>query len=46
MYREQVEKVLPEVISKKQSYTLSDIINCCLAINQRTPDNISQIAVM
>lgn len=27
MYREQVEKILPEVISKKQSYTLSDIIS-------------------
>lgn len=46
MYREQVEKVLPEVISKKQSYTLSDIINCCMAVNQKTLDNISKIAVM
>ena len=46
MYREQVEEILPEVISKKQSYTLSDIISCCMAVNQKTLDNISKIAVM
>ena len=46
IYREQVEEILPEVISKKQSYTLSDIISCCMAVNQKTLDNISKIAVM
>ena len=46
MYREQVEEILPEVISKKQSYTLSDIISCCMAVNQKTLDNISMMAVM
>ena len=46
MYREQVDEILPEVISKKQSYTLSDIISCCMAVNQKTLDNISMMAVM
>ena len=46
MYREQVEEILLEVISKKQSYTLSDIISCCMAVNQKTLNNISKMAVM
>ena len=46
IYRAQVEEILPEVISKKQSYTFSDIIRCCIAVNQKTLDNISKIAVM
>ncbi len=45
MYREQVEEILPEVIHKKQSYTLAEVIQCCMEINQRTLDNISKIAV-
>lgn len=46
MYREQVEEILPEVIRKKQSYTLLDIINCCMKINQKTLDKISGMAMM
>ena len=45
MYREQVEEILPEVIHKKQSYTLAEVIQCCMEINQRTLDNITKIAV-
>ena len=46
MYREQVEEILPEVIGKKKSYTLLDIINCCMKINQKTLDKISRMAMM
>lgn len=45
MEREDVEAILPEVISKKQSYTLADIVACCLAVNQQTIHNIKNIAV-
>lgn len=45
MYREEVEEILPKVIHKKQSYTLAEVIQCCMEINQRTLDNITKIAV-
>lgn len=45
MYREQVEDILPDLISEKKSYTASDIVQCCLEINRRTIQNISQIAI-
>ena len=40
MYREDIEQIIPDVISNKKSYTLSDIISCCMAVNQRTVENI------
>ena len=45
MYREQVEDILPEVISERKSYTLSDIVQCCLEVNRRTVQNIAKIAI-
>lgn len=45
MFREDIEAILPEVISSKKSYSLADIISCCMAVNQRTVKNISKIAV-
>ena len=45
MNREDVEAILPAVISKKQAYTLADIVACCLAVNQQTIHNITDIAV-
>ena len=45
MNREDVEAILPAVISKKQAYTLADIVACCLAVNQQTIHNITNIAV-
>ena len=45
MYREQVEKLIPEVTHMKQSYSLAEVIQCCMEVNQRTLDNITKIAV-
>ena len=40
-----IEAILPEIISSKKSYSLADIISCCMAVNQRTVKNISKIVV-
>ena len=40
MHREDVERFLPEVIHNKKQYTLLDLISCCMAINQKTIENI------
>ena len=45
MNREDVEEILPDIINKKQSYTLADIVACCLAVNQQTIHNITDMAV-
>lgn len=45
MFREDIEAILPEVISSKKSYSLADVISCCMAVNQCTVKNISKIAV-
>lgn len=45
MYQEQVEDILPEIISRKRTYTVSDIVQCCLEVNRRTVQSISQIAI-
>lgn len=45
MYREQVEEFIPQVIHLKQSYSLAELIQCCMEVNQRTLDNITKIAV-
>lgn len=45
MFREDIEAILPDVISSKKSYSLTDVISCCMAVNQRTVKNISKIAV-
>jgi len=45
MKREDVEVVLSELISNKKTYTLAEVVNCCLAINQQTIHNITDMAV-
>ena len=40
MCREEVEEFLPEVISVKRQYSLTDLICCCMAVNQKTIQNI------
>ena len=42
MQREDVEEFLPEVISSKKQYSLADLITCCMAVNQKTLENIIQ----
>ncbi len=45
MFREDIEAILPDIISSKKSYSLADVISCCMAVNQWTVRNISKIAV-
>lgn len=45
MLRDDVESLLKSVISTKKNYTLSDVISCCLAINQYTISNIKNILI-
>lgn len=45
MLREDIEAILPEVINSKESYSLADIISCCMAVNQRTVRNIINMAL-
>lgn len=45
MCRAQIEDILPEIISKKSSYSPSDIIQCCIEVNRRTLQNILDMAI-
>ena len=45
MRREDVEEFLPEVISAKKQYSLADLICCCMAVNQKTIQDIVQIGI-
>ena len=45
MKREDVEMFLSELISNKKTYTLAEVITCCLAINQQTIHNITDMTV-
>ena len=45
MYREEVEVLLSEFISKKEYYSLQDIIYCCMMMNQQTIKNIRLLSV-
>lgn len=42
MQREDIEAFLPEVISDKKQYSMADLIICCMAVNQKTLENIIQ----
>lgn len=45
MYREDVEALLPKVISEKEHYSLSDVVYCCMMVNQQTINNIRLLSV-
>ncbi|MGN0318297.1 MAG: helix-turn-helix domain-containing protein [Lachnospira sp.] len=45
MMREDVEQIIPEVLSSKKLYTLTDIITVCMVVNQKTLSNIRKIAI-
>lgn len=45
MMREDIEEILPEVISKKKTYTFADIVSCCMAINQQTICKIRSMVI-
>ena len=45
MRREDVERIIPEALSHKKSYTLVDVITACMMINQKTLSNIRKLAI-
>lgn len=45
MMREDVEMKLSEVISNKKTYSFSDVVSCCMAINQETIRSIRNMAI-
>lgn len=46
MCREEVEQFLPEIIGDKKMYSWTDLIGCCMAVNQKTIKNISEMNLM
>ena len=45
MTRDDVEAIISDSISEKKSYTLSDMITACMAVNSKTIQSITNIAV-
>ena len=45
MMREDVERIIPEALSHKKSYTLSDVITAGMMVNQKTLSNIRKLAI-
>ena len=45
MLREDVERIIPEALSHKKSYTLPDGITACMVVNQKTLSKIRKMAV-
>lgn len=45
MMREDVERIIPEALSHKKSYTLADVITACMMVNQKTLSRIRKIAI-
>lgn len=45
MMREDVERIIPEALSHKKSYTLADVIAACMMVNQKTLSNIRKFVI-
>lgn len=45
MMREDVERIIPEALSHKKSYTLADVITACMMVNQKTLSRIRKLAI-
>lgn len=45
MMRSDIEQIIPEVLTMKQSYSLHDIIIACMLTNQKTLSNIRQMVI-
>ena len=45
MLREDVERIIPEALSHKKSYTLADVITACMVVNQKTLSKIRKMAI-
>lgn len=46
MMREDVERIIPEALSHKKSYTLADAITACMMVNQKTLSKIRKLATI
>lgn len=46
MVRTDIEQLIPEALTLKNSYTLQDIITACMLTNQKTLSNIRKLAIM
>ena len=46
MLREDVERIIPEALSHKKSYTLADVITACMVVNQKTLSKIRKLATI
>lgn len=46
MMREDVERIIPEALSHKKSYTLADVITACMMVNQKTLSKIKKLATI
>lgn len=46
MLREDVERIIPEALSHKKSYTLADVITACMMVNQKTLSKIRKLATI
>lgn len=45
MLREDVERIIPEALSHKKTYTLADVITACMVVNQKTLSKIRKMAI-
>ena len=45
MMREDIEKVLPDIVNDKKAYSLQELISVAMAVNQITIRNIGNMAV-
>jgi hypothetical protein len=45
MSRDDIQAILSDAITDKKNYNLSDIITACMAVNEKTIRNITDIAV-
>lgn len=45
LMREDVEKIIPEALSPKKTYTLSDVITACMTVNQKTIAIVRELAI-
>lgn len=45
MMRSDIEQIIPEALTLKQSYSMQDIIAACMLTNQKTLSNIRQLAI-
>lgn len=45
MMRADIEKIIPEALAPKHSYSMQDVITACMLTNQKTLSNIRQMAI-